>query len=178
MDKLLQGFSWDALLPDGGIDPGFTVDLSRYEDIARIVLPIAAALAAGLAVLMLIARWNIFVKAGADGWKALIPICHLHTQLKFTWRPRLLCWYYLLPLIIAGTLWVWFWPEIGPWLWGTNLALLVSVVALVYLQIKLRYKLARSFGRGGGFTLGLLFLPLIFLPVLAFGRARYLGKPL
>ncbi|MHC4607720.1 MAG: DUF5684 domain-containing protein [Planctomycetota bacterium] len=34
---------------------------------------------------------------------------------------------------------------------------------------------ARSFGKGFLFGLGLLFLPFIFYPVLGFGGARYVG---
>jgi hypothetical protein len=33
--------------------------------------------------------------------------------------------------------------------------------------------LARNFGKGAGFAIGLLFLPFIFYPVLAFGDAKY-----
>jgi hypothetical protein len=37
--------------------------------------------------------------------------------------------------------------------------------------------LAKSFGKGALFTLGLVFLPFIFFPVLAFGDAEYKGLP-
>jgi hypothetical protein len=33
--------------------------------------------------------------------------------------------------------------------------------------------LARNFGKGVGFVCGLFFLPFVFLPILAFGSARY-----
>jgi len=33
--------------------------------------------------------------------------------------------------------------------------------------------LAKSFGKGGGFTAGLILLPFIFLPILGFGSATY-----
>jgi hypothetical protein len=33
--------------------------------------------------------------------------------------------------------------------------------------------LAKSFGKGIGFTIGLLFLSFIFLPILAFGKSKY-----
>lgn len=35
--------------------------------------------------------------------------------------------------------------------------------------------LAKSFGKGIGFTLGLIFLSFIFIPLLGFGDARYEG---
>ncbi|MFY0600548.1 MAG: hypothetical protein JXR03_12825 [Cyclobacteriaceae bacterium] len=35
--------------------------------------------------------------------------------------------------------------------------------------------LSKSFGNGVGFTLGLIFLPMIFFPILGFGSAKYNG---
>ncbi len=37
------------------------------------------------------------------------------------------------------------------------------------------FKLAKSFGKSAGFALGILFLPVIFLPMLAFGKSEYIG---
>ena len=38
-------------------------------------------------------------------------------------------------------------------------------------------KLAKAFGKGGGFAVGLIFLPYVFEPILAFSDAAYLGVP-
>jgi hypothetical protein len=35
--------------------------------------------------------------------------------------------------------------------------------------------IAGAFGKGGGYGIGLLLLPVIFLPMLAFGSAQYVG---
>jgi len=35
--------------------------------------------------------------------------------------------------------------------------------------------LSKSFGKDVGFTLGLLFLSIIFYPILGFGDAKYIG---
>ena len=37
--------------------------------------------------------------------------------------------------------------------------------------------MAKSFGKGVGYTLGMIFLPFIFFPMLAFGDAKYQGPP-
>ncbi|MCG2679668.1 MAG: DUF5684 domain-containing protein [Kiritimatiellae bacterium] len=34
---------------------------------------------------------------------------------------------------------------------------------------------AKAFNKGGGFAVGLIFLPFIFYPILAFGNATYQG---
>jgi hypothetical protein len=36
---------------------------------------------------------------------------------------------------------------------------------------------AKVFGKGSGFGIGLIFLPIIFYPILAFGDAKYQGAP-
>jgi uncharacterized protein DUF5684 len=36
---------------------------------------------------------------------------------------------------------------------------------------------AKRFGKGGGFAVGLIFLPFIFFPILGFGSAQYQGAP-
>jgi hypothetical protein len=41
------------------------------------------------------------------------------------------------------------------------------IIILLYLQ------LAKAFGKDTGFGLGLVFLPIIFLPMLAFGKSQY-----
>jgi len=35
--------------------------------------------------------------------------------------------------------------------------------------------LSKSFGKDVGFTIGLILLPVIFYPILAFGDAKYIG---
>ena len=38
-------------------------------------------------------------------------------------------------------------------------------------------KLAKAFGKSGGFAVGLIFLSIIFYCILAFGDAQYIGVP-
>ena len=96
-----------------------------------------------LAVLVLAGMWQIFEKAGEAGWKCLIPIYNLYILLK-----------------ICSKDWWWL------------LMFLIPVVNLVFI-IMLYNALAKSFGHGGGYTVGLLFLPFIFVPMLGFGKDKY-----
>ena len=89
--------------------------------------------------------WVIFTKAGQPGWPALIPIYSTYILLKVIGRP-------------------------GWWL----LLFLVPLVNIVILVIMMN-DLSKSFGHGVGFTLGLIFLSLIFLFILAFGSSTYRG---
>lgn len=107
-----------------------------------------ADLLTGLIVLALIALiiaslWIIFTKAGKPGWASLIPVYNLYVMLQIVGKPA---WWLLLFLI----------PVVN-----------------VILSILLNFELARSFSKGTGFALGLIFLPMIFLPILAFSDAAY-----
>ena len=96
-------------------------------------------------VLTVVAEWKIFEKAGEAGWKILIPFYNTYTLVK----------------IADGN--------------GVKfLLLLVPFVNIVY-AIMLMVRLAKSFGQSGGFAVGLIFLPFIFLLILAFGGAQYVG---
>jgi hypothetical protein len=98
-----------------------------------------------IGVLAIVGFWMIFVKAGEAGWKAIIPIYNIIVLLKIVGRP----WWWLLLMLIP----------------------IVNFV--IYLIIM--YDLAKSFGHGIGFTVGLIFLPFIFYLVLGFGSSKYAG---
>ena len=98
-----------------------------------------------IAVVQLIAVWKIFTKAGKPGWAALIPIYNVYTMLEIVGRE----WWWLLLMLIPG----------------------VNVV----IGIIVLFDLAKSFGKDTGFGFGLLFLSGIFIPILGFGKAQYVG---
>jgi hypothetical protein len=89
--------------------------------------------------------WMIFTKAGEEGWKAIIPIYNVIVLLK-----------------IVGRDW-----------WWVILMLIPIVNLIIWVIISL--DLAKSFGRGTGFAIGLIFLPFIFALILGFGGDRYQG---
>ncbi len=98
-----------------------------------------------LAVLMLAGNWKVNEKAGQDGWACIIPIYGTLINLRIIGKP----WWWLLLMCI---------PYIGA-IWGI-------------MQI---HFLSKSFGKDLGFTLGLIFLPFIFYPILGYGTAQYEG---
>ena len=100
-----------------------------------------------LAVLGIVAMWKIFEKAGEPGWAAIIPFYNLYVLFKITWGEG---WKFLF--------------------------LLIPVANIVFAIITM-VKLAKAFGKGGGFAVGLIFLGPIFYCILAFGQSQYLGVP-
>lgn len=53
---------------------------------------------------------------------------------------------------------------------------LIPYIGVIW-SIWIQNRLSKSFGKEVGFTLGMIFLPLIFFPILAFGGAEYVGHP-
>ncbi len=95
-------------------------------------------------VILLIAGWRIFEKAGKPGWAFIIPFYNVIVLLEIVGKP----WWWLILMIFV---------PLGNLIWGiwtTNL-------------------LAKSFGKNEGFTVGLILLPFIFYPILGFGSAEY-----
>ena len=67
--------------------------------------------------------------------------------------------------------WVVWCQIVGRPVWWVLLLLLCFPIFYIILSIDL----AKSFGKGGGFAVGLILLPFIFFPVLGFGSATYQG---
>jgi len=57
----------------------------------------------------------------------------------------------------------------------TALLFFLSVIATLVFSIIITNGLSKSFGKDAGYTVGLLFLPMVFYPMLAFGKATYIG---
>ena len=83
----------------------------------------------------------------------------------------------------------WFWAIVGLYaatfacaLGGIAMPILyvvsfVTCFAVLVATIRFIYNMARSFGKGFGFFLGLLIATPIFYFILAFGKAEYVGAP-
>lgn len=54
------------------------------------------------------------------------------------------------------------------------LGIVFMILSAVFSFI-LNIKLAKQFGKGAGFGVGVSLLPIIFLPILGFGKAQYVG---
>jgi hypothetical protein len=87
----------------------------------------------------------VFQKAGQPLWAGFVPLYNTYILLKIVGRPGWWLIFYFIPIL--------------------NLIFTI----IVYLD------LAKSFGKGVGFALGLIILSFIFIPILAFSDARYLG---
>src|SRR4029077_19495129 len=87
----------------------------------------------------IIGMWMVFGKAGEPGWAAIIPIYNTIVLLKIAGRPL---WWLILFFV----------PFVN-----------VIIIILVSIDV------ARKFGKGAGFGIGLAILGFIFYPLLGFG---------
>lgn len=124
---------------------------------------------------LVVTNWRIYTKAGQPGWASIVPIYNLFVMMDIIRKPR--SWaLIILVLGIIGSILTAMQPAAGsdkdPNLMISLIQIVVSLVS-IYYSVRLLRELARVFGHGVGFTLGLLFLPIIFYPVLAFGGSQY-----
>jgi hypothetical protein len=94
-------------------------------------------------VLLIVAMWKVFAKAGQPGWAAIVPIYNAYILLKIAGKPG---WWLVLMFI----------PLVN---------LIVAIIATAAV--------ARKFGQGTGFVVGMILLPIVFYPILGFGSAQY-----
>ena len=115
------------------------------ELISGLFVGVFAIVMVAITVIVFVSMWKVFTKAGQPGWTSIVPIYNLVVLLKIVGKP----------------LW---------WL----ILLLIPIVSFVTVLI-VCVDLAKSFGKGTGFGVGLAFLSIIFFPILGFGHARYQG---
>ncbi|WP_147868253.1 DUF5684 domain-containing protein [Stieleria maiorica] len=96
-------------------------------------------------VVVIAGLWKTFEKAGKPGWGAIIPIYNIILLLQIAGRPIWWIVLFFIPLV------------------NLILAIIVSI------------DVAKNFGKGVGYGIGLAFLGFIFYPMLGFGDAKYQG---
>lgn len=126
------------------------------------------AIASLFSVLLIVAQWFIYAKAGQPGWAVLIPFYNLIVLLRIVGRPA--SWiFWFLQLFVFDILFI-----ADPGIL-TGLLLGLSGITAVVFSIIITNGLSKSFGKDEGFTVGLIFLGFIFYPILGFGKATYVG---
>ena len=115
------------------------------------------------AILVIIAKFKMYKKAGEEGWKCLIPYYNTWTECKFVGLNTNWVWILLGTTLISG-----FFED------AAIISLAASIITL-YFNVLLSVSVAQSFGKDTGFGIGLLFLPFVFYPIIGFGKAEYVG---
>lgn len=98
-----------------------------------------------VAVATLAGMWKVYEKCGRQGWEGIVPIYNL----------------YVLTLIVGKPI-LWFILCFIP---------CVNLVMVILLSIEL----AKKFGKGAGYGVGLALLGFVFYPMLGFGPDKPVG---
>ena len=118
--------------------------VTRVEAPDMTVLWIVIAVSLVITIVVIAGMWKVFTKAGKPGWASIVPIYNAIVLLEIAGKPA---WWIVL-LIIPG----------------------VNLIFIFIVSIDL----AKNFGKGTGFGVGLALLGVIFYPILGFGDARYM----
>jgi len=103
-------------------------------------------IALNICMIRYVSLWFVFKKAGEQGWAAIIPVYNILIAIKIAGKP----WWYILLLLIP----------------------IVNII----IGIMILHGISKNFGKGGWFTVGLIFLRVIFFAILGFGAAVYSGN--
>lgn len=93
-----------------------------------------------VSILMLVSMWKIFKKAGKPGWASLVPIYNIYTMCQIADKQ----WWYILLLCVP--------------------------IANIYAMFVIYDGIAKKLGKTSAFAIGMMFLPMIFFPILAFSK--------
>jgi hypothetical protein len=96
-----------------------------------------------IVIVMIVANWKVFEKAGQPGWACLIPFYNIYIFLVIAGKPA---WWLVL--------------------------LLIPVVNIIFAVIAC-IAVAKKFGKDALFGVGLVLLGFVFFPILAWGDATY-----
>lgn len=104
-------------------------------------------------VFMIIINWKMFEKAGKPGWASIVPIYNIIILFEIIGYK----WYYIFLLFLGAI------PVVG---W----------IAMMLFVISYNIKLAKSFGQGAGFGIGLWLVNPVFVAIIAFNKdINYVG---
>ena len=99
-----------------------------------------------IGVFSIVCQWKLFKKAGKKGWEAIVPVYNMIVLFEISKTPLWMIILFFIP------------------------------VANFVVIFKLYINLAKQFGKDTVFGIGLVFLPIVFLPILAFGNNNYIDN--
>jgi len=161
---------------------GQPVDSATLATITGIMSGIGAVISIAIFVLLIIAYWKMFTKAGEKGWKAIIPIYNEYVAFKLAWKDGAKnFWIYFIASIVMSALSGGFTTS------ATNgsladanpvLALLAFAASIVMLVWYIRFliKQAHAYNKGTGCGILAIFFPNIMTLFYGFAKtATYQG---
>ncbi|MBR3368615.1 hypothetical protein IKG45_02370 [Candidatus Saccharibacteria bacterium] len=170
------------------IAPSSTVPSSAFDGLSAISAMssmFSNLFSLATAILVIIGTWKILEKAGEQGWKALIPFYNSYTLYKVFWEKKWF-WISLIPVALT-TIGVVALIGFGVMAFvfangssssnsfvatgiisiiGAVLLMIAGMIFQFVLSVILNVKIAKAFGKTGGFAVGLILLAPIFYMIL------------
>lgn len=151
-------------------------------------------LSLAIQILALVAICKTYAKLGLEWWSALIPVYNIYILAKKLWddkNAKIILWLDIAVIALAITAVFMILLLVFQFVLITSattaryaqgigataflmlmsyLAMIGCAIALLVWEIRLYSRLSKKFGHGDGFTVGLIFLPVIFFSILAFSE--------
>lgn len=134
-------------------------------ELLTVIAVLLATIFIAISIYQIVGTWKIFSKAGKPGWASIIPIYNIYIKSNIVFGNLS---YFIVIMVLWVVTLVGKFSEIG------SLSYLVSLASFA-LHIVYSIKLAKAFEKSGGFAVGLVLLPPIFISILGFGSSKYIG---
>lgn len=125
-----------------------------------------------IALLLLVSEWRVLEKAGEKGWKTLIPFYNIYVSHHVMGMAHI--WFILEIIVWTIELLLEILEPIPDWLeigFGIPTAIITIISMIVHANC-----MGKCFGKSRLYRVGLLLLPEVCLPMIAFGKSTYI-KP-
>lgn len=128
-------------------------------------------------IMYIVSFWMLFKKANVPEWKSIIPIYNFYKMYDIVWETK----YFWLSIGLSFVHAIFSYLIQNVFTTGI-LMIIFTVIRLIILFFSCMVEyffcrnLARSYGKGDGFTIGLFFLYPIFILILGLGSSRFVGK--
>jgi hypothetical protein len=119
-----------------------------------------------LIVFYIIVFRKLFVKTNHKGYESLVSWHNIYVMITIAGKEWRYIFLFLIPSLLIFLLWLINW----------TLGSIVGVLWVIYLYGDLTFSTAKRFGKGIWFGIGMLLLPIIWIPILALGKSIYTPK--
>ena len=108
---------------------------------------------------------KMYRKAGEAGWKAFIPVYNTYNNYKISWTGK--------KFFLSAALYILMSALTNSTMLSLQLVAAAAGIALLVIVIKQNIKMAKTFGKGAGTGIALMFFPGITSLILGLGKAEY-----
>lgn len=169
LPELLSGLS-QKLQKFSALDwAEFTRTIKIFFSIGEICFSAVFSIWIIISGLLYVAEAMIFLKARRKSWSAVVPIYESYVLFDISIGKGILG--AIDALLVYSILFV----PLFQYVCGINCGWYTTIIVCFdfILRVFTKIKLAKKFNKGIGFSIGLIFLPFIFYPILGFGKSEY-----